>query len=116
MEMQFGLYWGSFILSAMPWLIGFYAQKMRNIQNWKTQGFKSKRLWIWFLGLRPGKDYVYIGPAILQIWALIALISGFVAIYFWDNHGFRTVLYTVYLGGIAVMSLVGWAYKIGKQL
>jgi hypothetical protein len=111
-EMQFGLYWGSFIFSAMPWLIGFYAQKMSNSQKSDAYKFKSRRLWVWLLGLRPGEDYVYVGPAIFQIWALIALITGFTAIYFWGNYGFKVVIYTVYLGGILVMSLVGWIYRI----
>lgn len=116
METGFGLYWGNFIFSSMFWLGGFYVQKTSNSRKLSGYRFRSKHLWIWLLGLRPGKDCVYIGPAILQIWALIALVSGFVAIYFGGNQGFRMILYIVYLGGITVMSLAGWAYKIRKRL
>ncbi|RMG80950.1 MAG: hypothetical protein D6712_17195 [Chloroflexi bacterium] len=115
METKLGLYWGSFILSAMPWLIGFYAQKMNNYQLSDAYRFKSGRLWVWLLGLQPNKDYVYIGPAIFQIWALLALFSGFVAIYFWGNYGFRIVLYTIYVGGIVIMALVGWIMSLINQ-
>ena len=115
METGFGLYWGNLIFSGMFWLGGFYVQKTSNSRKSGAYRFRSEHLWMWLLGLRPGKDYVYLGPAIFQTWALIALISGFIAVYFWGGPGFKMVLYTVYLGGLAVMSLIGWVIRIINQ-
>lgn len=115
METKVGLYWGILILSVMPWLIGLYGQKVNNVQKSNAYRFKSNSLGIWLLGLRPGKGYVYIGPAIFQIWAIIAFVTGSIAIYFWGSNGLRMVIYIVYLGGIGIMALVGWTMKLANR-
>ncbi len=115
MEIKLGLYWGIFIFSIMPWLSGLYAQKVNNSQKSSAYRMKSKRSWVWLLGLKPGKEYIYVAPAIFQIWAIITLVTGFISVYYWGDYGFKIVIYVIYLGGIMVMTLLGGILIITKR-
>jgi len=92
-----------FILTALFWVLGFWGQRIENALQ--SPGIKAQGRGVWLLGIRPRKgEKVYLGPALLQIWALLYLVAGFLAVWFGGTKVFR-ILTAVYIFGFPFFGL-----------
>lgn len=103
------------MLTIVPWGIALFIQKVENRSKSKAFHLKTKSLFVLLLGLSPGKEFVYVGPAIIQVWTLIYLVSCLIAANLWGSDGvLKTTLY-VYFGGLVILAILGWINIILKQ-
>lgn len=77
------------VLSGMVWFPGFLLQKTNNVSCKDDYSIPAEGIWVWFLGMRPGKGRVYLRPASVQILALLYLLVGFLAVLFCDTEILR---------------------------
>jgi len=103
------------MLTAAPWGIALIIQKAENRSQSRALHLETTSLLVVLFGLSPGKEFVYAGPGIIQIWSLVYLVACFIAASFWGGDGvLKTTLYG-YFGGIVLLSIYGWVTMVLKR-
>ncbi len=103
------------MLTTAPWGLAFIIQKAENLSRSEALHFKTSSLIVVLFGLSPGKEFVYVGPGIIQIWSIVYLVVCLIAASLWGGNGvLKTTLYG-YFGGIVLWSIYWWVAMILKR-
>lgn len=103
------------MLTIVPWGIGLIIQKAENRNHSKALHLKTKSLVVLLFGLVPKKEFVYLGPGIIQIWSLIYLAICLFAANLWGGDSILKVTIYVYFGGLVILAILGWIAITLKQ-
>ncbi len=97
--------WIVLIIAAPFWGVGLWLQRLGNTDRAPGYSVEAKGWWAWLLGVRPGRgERIYLGAALYQIWALMYLAVGFLAVWVWDMKTLGTITAAFILAG----SLLIW--------
>jgi len=86
------------IVASPFWALGFWGQRLANADHAPGYSIEAKDWWAWLLGIRPGRgERIYLGGALFQIWALLYLAVGFLAVLVGDMKilGSITAVYAI---------------------
>ncbi len=112
MEYKYSLILLVTMLTIVPWGLAFIIQKAENLNRSEALHFKTTSLIVVLFGLSPGKEFVYVGPGIIQIWSIVYLVVCLIAASLWGGNGvIKTTLY-VYSGGIVLLAALRWIISI----
>lgn len=89
-----------FVVSALFWFAGFLNQKVRNKTKMDDHRVQGTGTWVYFLGLRPGRDSVYVRPLPMQVFAIVFFLIGSVSVLFFDIDPFGNAMAVLFLVGL----------------
>lgn len=100
--------WIVLIIAAPFWGVGFWIQRLENSGPPLGYYVEARGWWAWLLGLRPGRGKrVNLGGALYQIWALMFLVVGLLAVWIWDIKALLPVILIFFFLGFPLIWLTG---------
>ncbi len=98
--------WIVLIIATPFWVLGFWGQRIENADRAPGYSVEARGWWAWLMGIRPGRgERVYLGSALLQVWALLYLAVGFLAIWVWDIKTLGSITAVFILVGLPLIGL-----------
>ncbi|MBO9371517.1 MAG: hypothetical protein J7575_10625 [Chloroflexi bacterium] len=85
------------IVASSFWALGLWGQRIENALQ--SPGVRPKGWWAWLFGIRPGKgEKICMWPALLQIWAVLYLVAGFLTVWAGCTQAFASIT-VIYIFG-----------------